>query len=639
MPLEQYRRKRDFAKTPEPAPARSRGRRCGRAPGARRAVRRPAPSGDPAPLRLPARDRRRPASAGPSRAGRRSTRPSAGWRSTSRTTRSSTSTSRGSSRRSSTGPATSSSGTGGPGNPRRRPRIRPRRSPRASSSSGSTARRSAAGSRSSGPRVARPARAPSRTTRASSGCSSTSAMRRPSTAGTPRIIPASVKTGRTNDEVNAARDAYWIEPGADRRGGDRPVGGASRRADRRRSSSRCSRPCRIGRSTTRTGCSRSSGTATGSRRSWPTARSGSTPGTVIDAATYFPRLLAPPARWLYADDAIIDGEVVALDPNGRAGLLAAPGADLAVDRRTRAGMYGRGARTPEGGAPRRRGRGRRGGRRAARLPGLRPAPARRSVAARGPARGAQATPPGDRHRRLECPLRRAHRRRGVGVLSRRRGAGARGHRRQAPPVALPAGPSDRRLAEDQVTARAGPGRRRLDAGGGEREGARRGRRRGHGRWAAALRREGRLGLRRAGAPAAAATGSMRWRRTSSRSTRRRCRGRTCAASTGSSRELVIRAELGGWSRDGLVRQSAYKGIDDGRDPLTVTRESPIASSVAEAEVGLRVRGESGSVGAPARSDGAARAVGSPDGRSVGDASQRIGPPAPGGRSTERGRRR
>ncbi|MEA2536350.1 MAG: bifunctional non-ous end joining protein LigD [Chloroflexota bacterium] len=48
-------------------------------------------------------------------------------------------------------------------------------------------------------------------------------------------------------------------------------------------------------------------------------------------------------------------------------------------------------------------------------------------------------------------------------------------------------------------------------------------------------------------------------------------------------ELVIRAELGGWSRDGLVRQSAYKGIDDGRDPATVVRESPVASAMAEAQ--------------------------------------------------------
>ena len=38
-------------------------------------------------------------------------------------------------------------------------------------------------------------------------------------------------------------------------------------------------------------------------------------------------------------------------------------------------------------------------------------------------------------------------------------------------------------------------------------------------------------------------------------------------------ELVIRAELGGWSADGMVRQAAYKGVDRGRDPLSVVRES------------------------------------------------------------------
>ena len=57
MPLEEYRRKRDFAKTPEPPPG---------TPGAARrarpwrALRGPAPSRDAAPLRLPARGRRRP---------------------------------------------------------------------------------------------------------------------------------------------------------------------------------------------------------------------------------------------------------------------------------------------------------------------------------------------------------------------------------------------------------------------------------------------------------------------------------------------------------------------------------------------------------------------------------------------------
>jgi bifunctional non-homologous end joining protein LigD len=37
-------------------------------------------------------------------------------------------------------------------------------------------------------------------------------------------------------------------------------------------------------------------------------------------------------------------------------------------------------------------------------------------------------------------------------------------------------------------------------------------------------------------------------------------------------ELVIRAEFAGWTRDGLVRQAAYKGLDRGKDPQAVRRE-------------------------------------------------------------------
>ena len=45
-------------------------------------------------------------------------------------------------------------------------------------------------------------------------------------------------------------------------------------------------------------------------------------------------------------------------------------------------------------------------------------------------------------------------------------------------------------------------------------------------------------------------------------------------------ELVIRAELGGWTRDGVVRQAAYKGIEAGRDPKTVVRETPVSTTTA-----------------------------------------------------------
>jgi bifunctional non-homologous end joining protein LigD len=45
-------------------------------------------------------------------------------------------------------------------------------------------------------------------------------------------------------------------------------------------------------------------------------------------------------------------------------------------------------------------------------------------------------------------------------------------------------------------------------------------------------------------------------------------------------ELVIRAELGGWSRDNLVRQTSFKGIEDGRDPTAVVRERPMETGAA-----------------------------------------------------------
>jgi len=42
-------------------------------------------------------------------------------------------------------------------------------------------------------------------------------------------------------------------------------------------------------------------------------------------------------------------------------------------------------------------------------------------------------------------------------------------------------------------------------------------------------------------------------------------------------ELVIRASLGGWSRDDLVRQAAFKGMDEGKDPTEVVRERAVAT--------------------------------------------------------------
>ena len=45
-------------------------------------------------------------------------------------------------------------------------------------------------------------------------------------------------------------------------------------------------------------------------------------------------------------------------------------------------------------------------------------------------------------------------------------------------------------------------------------------------------------------------------------------------------ELVIRAELGGWTREGHVRQTSYKGIEPGRDPKDVVRETAISTTSA-----------------------------------------------------------
>jgi bifunctional non-homologous end joining protein LigD len=50
-------------------------------------------------------------------------------------------------------------------------------------------------------------------------------------------------------------------------------------------------------------------------------------------------------------------------------------------------------------------------------------------------------------------------------------------------------------------------------------------------------------------------------------------------------ELVIRAEIGGWTRDGVVRQTSFKELEAGRDPREVIREVAVSSirAVAEAE--------------------------------------------------------
>ena len=99
-------------------------------------------------------------------------------------------------------------------------------------------------------------------------------------------------------------------------------------------SSRCSRRSRRSRSATRTGCSRSSGTAIASRRSSATARSSSGRGAER-RRDVLPELLSPPT-WIEAKEAIVDGEIVALDDDGRP--------DFSLSRSASALGRGRGGR-------------------------------------------------------------------------------------------------------------------------------------------------------------------------------------------------------------------------------------------------------------------------------------------------------
>jgi bifunctional non-homologous end joining protein LigD len=65
-------------------------------------------------------------------------------------------------------------------------------------------------------------------------------------------------------------------------------------------------------------------------------------------------------------------------------------------------------------------------------------------------------------------------------------------------------------------------------------------------------------------------------------------------------ELVIRAELGGWTRDGHVRQTSFKGVEAGRDPQSVVREEAVSSARAVADAEAEVPAEPEAPPTPAR---------------------------------------
>jgi len=64
-------------------------------------------------------------------------------------------------------------------------------------------------------------------------------------------------------------------------------------------------------------------------------------------------------------------------------------------------------------------------------------------------------------------------------------------------------------------------------------------------------------------------------------------------------ELVIRVEIAGWTREGSVRQAAYKGLLDDRDPRGVTRESTDEVDVAAAQEARTSPGAQTAASAPA----------------------------------------
>ncbi len=72
--------------------------------------------------------------------------------------------------------------------------------------------------------------------------------------------------------------------------------------------------------------------------------------------------------------------------------------------------------------------------------------------------------------------------------------------------------------------------------------------------------------------------------------------------------LVMRVAFAGWTRDGLVRQAAYKGLELDRDPLAVVRERPDRGAGPAVSQGAHVAAVPVAPADPATSDAAERAL-------------------------------
>ena len=365
--------------------------------------------------------------------------------------------------------------------------------------------------------------------------------------------PQSVKTGRTNDEVKADRDALWI--------GKAPA--ATAEIDLAGAEA-APLPARIDPMLATLaskpfddpdwlfeikwdGYRVQAVVTDGKVRIWTR--------NLHDAETYFPRLLSPPS-WIDAREAIVDGEVVAVDDDGR------PDFSLLQDAARREGRQG------------------------ARLPGVRPALPRRALAARtsrsrtasGCSRASCATTRGSASR----PTSKG---RGRRSSRRRRRAGSRA---SSPSSAAPA-TSRAGAATRGSSSRSGPSRSSWSAAGRPGEGNAR----DLGALAIGVYEDGKL--RFCGKVGSGFTGALRkdllarlkplaideppFDPAPPKDYRGRWGG-DLRDITWVRPELVIRAELGGWSRDGMVRQAAFKGVEAGRDPSTVAREDAVATTTA-----------------------------------------------------------
>jgi bifunctional non-homologous end joining protein LigD len=69
-------------------------------------------------------------------------------------------------------------------------------------------------------------------------------------------------------------------------------------------------------------------------------------------------------------------------------------------------------------------------------------------------------------------------------------------------------------------------------------------------------------------------------------------------------ELVIRAEIGGWTRDGSVRQTSFKGLEIGKDPKSVVKEVAVSSKTAVAAAEAETPEPEEDSGMPATKPGA-----------------------------------